>query len=140
MPKIINHQSENNIDWASFDLIVIPGGETEVLKESLLKYNFSLDKCKQDALIIGDSAGAYILSKYYLGKRTVGDNINEYYLLEGLNPNSNILTVGHIDNPKHATEDKLIKARDFATKLNLDLLLLKENKDATYIDGKRQIE
>ena len=52
LPNIIDNSCENNVDWSAFDLIVIPGGDTETLKESLVKYRFSLNKLKKDVTVI----------------------------------------------------------------------------------------
>lgn len=128
MPQIIDTNSSKDLDWKTFDLIVIPGGETEVLQQALIDWNFSMDKLKDDVVIIGDSAGAYVLSKYYFGKKINENGQAEYFIIEGLNPKSDLITVAHIDNQKHVTPEKLTEAQKVANDLKATLLLLKENE------------
>ncbi len=135
LPNIIDNSS-TNAAWSTFDLIVMPGGEMDILQESLIKYGFSLDKLKNDVIIVGDSAGAYVLSKYYFEKEQSGDTI-KYILVDGLNPKSNLITVGHIDNEKHCTPEKLTKAQRVADEVGARLLLLKENESMMFEDGEQ---
>lgn len=135
---IIDNSSSKDIDWNSFDLILIPGGTTNILKGALISYGFDINNLKKDVIIIGDSAGAYVLSKYYFGTTIKADGSKEYYLEEGLHPGSNLFTVAHIDNKYHAPNEKLAEAKKIADKINIELLLLKENEAVLYENGKRQ--
>ncbi len=48
------------------DAIYIHGGETEKLFETLKKYPEFLAEVKKKKLVVGSSAGAYVLAKYYV--------------------------------------------------------------------------
>ncbi len=135
MPQVIDTNISKGVDWSKFDLIIIPGGETEVLKKALIEWGFEINKLNPEVVIIGDSAGAYVLSKYYFGKKQDNKGGLEYFILEGLNAGSNLLTVAHIDNPKHVDQEKLMEAQGFSEKLGTSLLLLKENEAKLLEDG-----
>ena len=62
-PAILVHQ------LATAELIFIRGGDTEILM-SMLNRQHSLEVLTQDKIIIGSSAGAYVLSKYYWSNST----------------------------------------------------------------------
>ncbi len=128
IPEIIDENSSKNINWNAYDLIYIPGGSSENLKKGLVEYGFDINKLKKDVIIIGDSAGANILSKYYLSKTIDMSEHTGYSLMDGLNPSSNLLVVCHTDNIEKAPLEKLEIAKALSIKNGYRLLLLKENE------------
>lgn len=81
-PSILDSNSQNNINWGSFDLIYILGGNTKNLKAGLLKYNFDILSLKNSVTLIADSAGANLMAKYYVGKNDDGS----FKIENGLKP------------------------------------------------------
>ncbi len=89
-------------------------------------------------IIIGDSAGAYVLSKYYFSNNVKDDVSKEYFLVDGLNPKSNLFTVAHVDNEYHTPIQKMDKAKRVSKEIGVELLLLKENESVLYENGVRK--
>lgn len=118
-----------DIEWDLFDVIFIAGGDSLNLFNNLKERGFSLEKVKDDAFILGDSAGAYILSSYFYHSPP-GENrgkIIDFY--KGFNPEANIITVAHKDNPVYTNEILLEKVNSFAKKHNLKIIVLAENEE-----------
>jgi len=123
---ILEDTHTEKVDWNSFDLIYILGGNSKKLKEGLLKYEFDLNKLSRESTIICDSAGANMLAGYYIGKDT-----NGYTIEKGLNTASNTLILCHCDNQDKTPLEKIGYAKEMATKNNYELLLLNENQSFT---------
>lgn len=129
LPEIINTKTPNKVKWGFYDLVLLPGGNTLTLKEKLVAYGFTTNKLKKSVVIIGDSAGAYVMSKYFAGHRKTSTKENpEYRVEEGLYADSNLFTVAHINNPNHVTKEKIEMAKQSNKKLGSNILLLKENE------------
>lgn len=124
LPEIIDTSTPNNTSWDKYDLILIPGGHDLKLKSHLLDYGFAIRKLKGNAVVIGDSAGATVMGKYFCWKREDGSCSIE----EGLNPDSNLFVVPHINNPNYVNKEMLEIAKKFCAEKNLNLLTLKENQ------------
>lgn len=135
LPNIIDTNRKEKVDWGVYDLLYISGGNTKDLKQSLVKYGFDLNKLKESVIVICDSAGANVMSKYYLGKSIGNGGSLEYVLTEGLNPASNLLTVCHVDNPQKAPLGKIERAKVESVKTGARLLLLKENESRMTVDN-----
>ena len=122
-PYILDSDSPKEMDWSNYDLIYIIGGNTQQLKQGLLNFGFDLKKLKKDAVLLGDSAGVNVLSKYYIGTSS-----NDYTMEQGLNPQSNILLLCHCDNPEKTSQNKIYMAKQYAETMNARLVLLNENE------------
>lgn len=129
LPQTIDDNTPNDIKWETYDLIYIPGGATKKLKQALEDYGFDIKKLKEDVTVIGDSAGANILAKYYIGTKM---DTSEYSIENGFNPESNILVLPHVDNIDKTPQDKIEYASKKAKELNAELLLLDENEIVIY--------
>jgi hypothetical protein len=62
---IIDNTKTGSVSWGIYDGIFILGGTMKLLFEGLQKSHFDLSQLKKDVVILGDSAGAYMLSSYY---------------------------------------------------------------------------
>lgn len=129
-PYILDISSPKEIVWGSYDLIYIIGGNTQQLTQNLSNFGFDLEKLKKGVVLLGDSAGANVLSKYYIGKDS-----NGYTLEQGLNPQSNILVLCHCDNPEKTPQNKIEIAKKYAESKEARLVLLNEN-ESVIIDSK----
>lgn len=125
-PYILDSNYRKEMDWSSYDLIYMIGGNTQQLKQGLLNFGFDLEKIKKDVVLLGDSAGANVLSKYYIGTSSIG-----YTMELGLNPQSNILVLCHCDNPEKTPQNKIEIAKKYAEATNARLVLLNENESIT---------
>ncbi len=135
---------KQNIKWSEYDGIFIPGGYTVLLLQRLIKTNFQLNQLKKDAAILGDSAGAYILSSYfYLSPHGPKRGI-EMEFKKGLNPTVKLITIAHKNNPRHCNDILIRKVNEFAKEKNLKTLALQENeqkllKDDKFVDVKKEL-
>lgn len=124
---ILRHDTPQ-VDWKVYDLLIICGGDTPRLHKSIVSKKFKLTSLKNNVVIIGDSAGAYLMSAYYFDsndKKTVSFH-------KGLYPKSNIVTIAHTNNPRYTSKTLIKKVEDFAKSKKLDVLLLKENEARLY--------
>ena len=128
----IDNINKSKIVWKDYDIIFFPGGSQEWLKNKLIETGFSFEKLKKDVVIIGDSAGAYVMSAYFPSYDDI-DNLDKENILDyadkGFYPESNIFTIAHINNPKYVPAGVLKLAKKLATKLGVRLLALKENEE-----------
>lgn len=128
----IDNINKSKIVWKDYDIIFFPGGSQEWLKNKLIETGFSFEKLKKDVVIIGDSAGAYVMSAYFPSYDDI-DNLDKENLLDyadkGFYPESNIFTIAHINNPKYVPAGVLKLAKKLANKLGVRLLALKENEE-----------
>lgn len=126
--EIIDSKSKN-VKWSSFDKIFIPGGAMADLLRGLKSKEFSLDKLKDTAFVLGDSAGAYVLSSYFYDTPPGEDRGKVIKFVKGLNPKANIITMAHTNNPKYMNDLLTKKVRQFAKEKGLDVLMLRENQE-----------
>lgn len=117
-----------HVDWGRYDGIFIPGGSGALLKDGLMKAGFSMEVLKKDAVVLGDSAGAYILSTYFYQTPPGEKRGVDLEILEGFNPGANMITIAHKNNPVYCNALLMKKIKAFAKELGLKLLILNENE------------
>jgi|GEM_PF-2764057 len=129
----IDNRNKETINWEQYDIILIPEGNQKMLKKGLLKTGFSIDRLKNEVIIIGDSAGAYVMGKYFPAYDGEVENIDERniqkYVEDGLYPKSNALVIAHINNKRYVPDTALELANRLAKELNVELVALKENEE-----------
>jgi len=120
----INHQT-TVVNWSKYRLIFLCGGTTLRLRDGLLKLGFNIDTLGKSVVVLGDSAGAYLMSAYFFD---TSDRENLQFF-EGAHPQSNVITIAHVNN-SHYSNEKLIKSvKDFAKEKHLRVLSLNENEE-----------
>lgn len=117
------------VKWDKFDVIILAGGYPKALLDALKKRKFSLDKLKKSVFILGDSAGAYILSSYFYDTPPGEDRGKTIEFLKGFNLKGKIITVAHANNPKYTNSLLLKKVQKFAKEKGLKVLMLEENEE-----------
>jgi len=122
-PDIIGYKTKI-VDWLSYDVIIICGGDTIRLKKAILDKRFKINSLKKNVVIIGDSAGAYLMSAYFYNT----DDGEFLTFHKGLYPGSNLITIAHINNSRFINKGLIKKVEKFARKKNLKALKLKENQ------------
>jgi len=134
----IDNINKTKIMWKDYDIIFLPGGSSEWLKNKLIETGFSFDKLKKDVVIIGDSAGAYVMSAYFPSYSDI-DSLDKENILDyadkGFYSESNIFTITHVNNQKHVPAGALKLAKKLADKLGVRLLALKENEEKMLLEG-----
>lgn len=129
----IDNRNKGVINWKLYDIILMPGGNQKLLKEGLLKTGFSINNLKSNVIMIGDSAGAYVMGKYFPAYDGEVENIEESdikkYAEEGLYPNSNALVIAHINNKRYVPDSALELSKKLAKELNVEILALQENEE-----------
>ncbi len=123
---IINHTSSDP-QWSTYDTLYLLGGDQLRLHKALQDHSFSLSNLKSDVQLVGDSAGAMVLSAFYYDMNDAG----EIQFHEGLYPESKRIVIVHADNPNYAPESLHKRVKEFALKHNLELLTLNENQEIT---------
>jgi len=126
--EIIDTTNVNEVSWSTYDLLLLLGGNTIQLVKGLKKNSFSINNLKDDAIIVGDSAGAYALSSYFYDSpagELRGVNV-EFY--KGLNPDAKVITVAHKNNLVYCNDALLDKVQNFAPDKDIRVLVLKENE------------
>ena len=126
--EIIDSKSVN-VSWGEYDAIFFPGGDSLKLYNGLQNLDFSLKDVKSDVFILGDSAGAYVLSSHFFhsppGEQR--GKIIDFY--EGLNPEAKVITIAHKNNPRFYNELLLNKVNTFAKEKGISMLILEENEE-----------
>lgn len=125
--EVINHKTQTTA-WESFDVLVFPGGESMSLYNGLKTLNFNLTRIKKRSLVIGDSAGAYVLSSYFYNSPRGEDRGKIIEFVEGFNPSAKVITVGHANNPVYTNNLLLEKVNKFAKEHGLQVQKLLENE------------
>jgi hypothetical protein len=129
----IDTRNEDIIQWEQYDVIFMPGGNQNWLKEGLLRNGFDVSLLKENVVIIGDSAGAYVMAKYFPAYDCDVENITERNIQEfadeGIYPESNIFTIAHTNNIRYVPSNSLEIAKKLAAKLNCTFLPLNENEE-----------
>ena len=118
-------EGNNNIDWAKYDIIILLGGSQTKLMSGLQKSGFNMERLKKDVIIIGDSAGAFVLSAYMIIRNQVDQTT---LFVPALYPQSNVITLAHTNNTVYFSSELLKETRKFAREKKLKVLLLKENE------------
>jgi hypothetical protein len=137
--QVINHQTPNS-NWQDFDVIIIPGGDPLSLHDGLTSRNFALEKLKETAVVVGDSAGAYVLSSYFYNSPRGEERGKVIDFLPGFNPEAKVITVGHVNNPKYTNTLLLEKVNTFAQAKGLTVLKLNENQEKLLGDNNEFID
>lgn len=112
------------ITWSRYDLIFLCGGDTLVLKEGLVRKQFDLSTLQEHVVILGDSAGAMLLSPYFYDTH---DGRNSTFL-EGIFPQTKTMVISHANNPRYCTPELVEQVEEFAAEKQLRLLTLAENE------------
>lgn len=141
---IIENSTSKNVPWTKYDLIFLLGGDQTELKNGLTRKNFDFNILDDNQIIIGDSAGAFVITSYFYvhkGKK-LGDRI---IFEKGFYPDSNVIVLAHCNNERYVNEKLDNKVVAFAKKKNLRVLRLNENeeklldKSGNFVDFKREM-
>jgi hypothetical protein len=140
--EIIGWKKRHRVNWWQYDLIFLLGGDTRELHKGLVESGFSLNVLKTNVLLVGDSAGAYLLAAGYFDVTTgpAGEEKTNYH--PGLYPQSQITVVAHVNR---IDPQRLKKIRESTNKKRVKLLELEENqeklldKDGKLIDVDKKI-
>ncbi|MFA5932834.1 MAG: Type 1 glutamine amidotransferase-like domain-containing protein [Microgenomates group bacterium] len=124
--QVVDSKNLDNVNWSDFDVIFLLGGLTIQLDECLRRSKFSLESLKEDVVLVGDSAGAYVLSKYYFEDHDDVNVILEFR--KGFCPQSRVITVAHVNNPHYVTPKILEEVHVFAKEKGIRVLELIENE------------
>lgn len=131
----IDKRNEATIDWSTYDIIFIPGGNQRWLKETLIESNFSVDKLKKSVVVISDSAGAYLMSAYFVRYDVELDDIDDLDLKElvdtGFYTSSHVITLAHVNNKRYVSDKVLEVTKSIADKLGARFVALEENEEKT---------
>jgi len=122
---VVDRDTKDNIDWGTYDCILVPGGYTTILFNELLRLGFDISKLKKDVLYIGSSAGSMIMSDYFYDYDRENKKVNFY---RGLLPSNKELYVVHADNERYADEHLKIELKKLAAENNLQLVDINENE------------
>jgi len=133
--EIINSKTPSP-NWSLYDGLFIPGGNPAVLKKSLKNKGFQLNKLKKTALVLGDSAGSYILSSFFYSSPPGEKRGKKIKFLKGFNPQAKVITIAHTNNPFYCNQTLISKVEDFARKKGLYVLKLAENEQKVLFNGK----
>lgn len=123
-------------EWQIYDGIFILGGNAEMLKNGMVKAGFDMELLKPNAVVLGDSAGAYVLSTYFYQSPPGQLRGVDIDFIEGFNPEANLMVVAHKNNPDYCTPVLLKKVRLFTRELGLKLLILAENEQKMLKGGR----
>ena len=125
--EVIDTTSQS-IKWNTYDGIFLAGGSTSVLKKRLLEKDFSLSNLKKEVVLLGDSAGAYVLGSYFFISPSGEQRGIEVTFAEGFNPPAKLIVVAHKNNPIYCNEVLISKVRAFAQEKGIQVLILNENE------------
>ena len=130
--EVIDSQVEKT-SWGEFDAIFIPGGKNLKLRDGLKRLSFGLGVLKEGAFVLGDSAGAYMLSSFFFESPSGEDKGKTVDFYEGFNPQLKTITIAHADNSWHTNELLIEKVKNFAKERDLSVLKLKENEEKVFV-------
>lgn len=120
--EIIDSKTRN-INWSKYDLLLVLGGDPELLRDRLRKRDFNIKKLKDDAIYVGDSAGAMVLGAYFVNNWPD----DKLVMLKGIVHDSKFIVLAHCNNPRYTTKKLIDKVEKFAKKKGLKVLKLDEN-------------
>lgn len=132
---VIDSTKLKNILWNSYDGIFIPGGTGLRLLDGLKSSSFELGKLKKEIVILGDSAGAYVLSSYFYSSPYGELRGKQMEFIEGLNPQARVISIAHKSNPKYTNDILISRVNAFAKEKGLRVLTLEENEQELLQDG-----
>lgn len=121
-----------NVAWASYDGIFMPGGKSSLLKAGLQKTGFRLNSLKKEVVLLGDSAGAHVLASYFYISPTGPLRGVEIEFAEGFNPEARLIGIAHKNNPVYCNEILISKVNIFAKEHGLRILILNENEQKIF--------
>ncbi|HET7528994.1 MAG TPA: Type 1 glutamine amidotransferase-like domain-containing protein [Candidatus Saccharimonadales bacterium] len=127
MVEVIDRNT-TSVDWAKYKAVFIAGGPTDVLREEMLKRDFDIRKLDHEAMVLGDSAGAYIMCSSFFTDSD-GDPGKKVEFYEGFNPGAKNICVAHADNPYYTNNLLIRQVTDFASEHSLEVVKLKENEE-----------
>ncbi len=133
--EIIDSKNAASAKWGMYDGLFLFGGDSIPLVEGLRRGGFALDTLKPDAVVLGDSAGSYVLSSYFYKSPRGALRGIEVSFHEGLNPGVRMITVAHKNNPVFCNELLVAKVNAFAAQKVLRVLVLAENEQKTLAGG-----
>lgn len=125
---VIDSTKLKNVLWSSYDGIFMPGGTGILLLKGLKSSGFNLDSLKKDTVILGDSAGAYVLSSYFYSTPYGELRGKQMTFIEGLNPQARVISIAHKSNPKYTNDILISNVNAFAKEKDLRVLILEENE------------
>ncbi len=120
---IIDNTSDD-VNWSSYDLILLCGGDTVLLKKGLEAKNFDIAKLKPDAVVLGDSAGAMIMSPYFYDTE---DRVTLDFH-HGIYDENHTIVIVHTNNERYCNDELIEKVSSFANEHGLQVLKLQENE------------
>lgn len=123
---IIEHTTQSP-SWETYDVIYLLGGDHVRLKNALVANSFTISGLKNNVHLIGDSAGAMVLSAYFYVRED--DGRITYY--EGLYPESTCICIVHANNAHYSPEKLKENVREFAKDRKLRIIMLEENQELT---------
>lgn len=130
---IVNWNNCRKAKWGEFDLLVLLGGDSVQLYKGLAETGFSLQALKQKAIVVGDSAGAYVLASYFVDRYDLGKKVKFF---PGFNSGAKIITLGHVDNPVYVDQGLITQVESFAQRKGLSVVKLKENEEKMLTNGR----
>jgi len=136
---IIDYTKIHSVKWITYDAIFIFGGDPVKLLDGLKESRFGLNQLKKEAIILGDSAGSYLLSTYFYNSPPGELRGEKIEFLEGFNPHAKIITVAHRNNSVFCNDKLLKKVNTFAKNKKLSVLILNENEQKL-LRGNRLID
>jgi len=125
---VIDSTFKGKILWPRYSLIFLLGGNQEMLKKGLVEGNFDVSELSSKNVIVGDSAGAFVMGSYmYINKgKYPGENV---IFEEGFYPNSNVIVIAHGNNQNYVSEKLVKKVEKFAQRKGIKVLKLNENEE-----------
>lgn len=125
----INQSFTGSIDWSYYDWVIVMGGDNTPLLDKMKTLDFSLEKMKDSAVYIGDSAGCMIQSAFYYEYDKQNKDITFH---KGLLPNVRKIFIVHADNSYYVDDFVRDEVKAFAEKENLDIIEINENQDFVF--------
>jgi hypothetical protein len=127
--SIIN--SKSVVTWSDYDVLILLGGSSLELIAQLALQNFSVENLKQDIVLIGDGAGAEVLSAYFFQEVPLKNGKNHIIFHEGLVPASQLICITHYDNPTYINSKIVDRVTTFADNKKISVLNIRENESFT---------
>lgn len=103
------------------------GGDTDELHKWLKATRFSIDKLDNCELLVGDSAGAYVLGRHVLVDYEPDGSLVEIRD-DGFVQDENILVFGHVNNPRYHQKGLRDRLDQYAQDVQAKTIALEENQ------------
>jgi hypothetical protein len=123
--------TNTQVNWSEFDLVVVPGGDTEQLIREMQNRDFNPRILKPESKYIGDSAGTQLMCAKWVNY----DNKSaEFSIKDGLLPESNLVVIVHRNNPRYISQKAVDAASEYASSSypKMRLLELDENDEVVF--------